>query len=288
MATLSSTYIETNGIRLHVQQAGDPNGKLVILLHGFPEHWICWKHQIDPLVEAGYWVWIPDQRGYNLSDKPEGAANYSIDVLANDVVGLIQASGKGKVYLVAHDWGGAVAWWVAHKYPDLLEKLVVMNIPHPSVMRRMVMKERFYIQVLYSWYMYFFRYPRWPERLLLLGNGWVMSLFMRLTANRGAFSAEDYRQYREAWTQPNTLTTMLNWYRAGFGAVPIERPTSKTISVPTLLIWGLKDWFLHRKTGERSIQICDEGRLVQIPEAGHWVQNEVPDHVNPLLVEFLA
>jgi pimeloyl-ACP methyl ester carboxylesterase len=288
MATLTPTSIETNGVRLHVQQAGDPNGPLLILLHGFPEFWYGWKGQIDPLAEASYWLWLPDQRGYNLSDKPQGIESYSIDVLAEDVVGLIQASGRERVTLIAHDWGGAVAWWVAHKYPHLLEKLIVLNIPHPSVMRRVIFKERLYIQLLMSWYMYAFQIYHWPERILLLGNGWVMSLFMRLTARRGAFTAEDYQAYAAAWQQPGAMTAMLNWYRAGFGHVPIQRPTAKRVSVPTLLIWGLRDRFLHHKTGQRSIELCDQGRFEPIATAGHWVLHEEPARVTQLILEFLA
>ena len=129
-------YVETNGIRLHVAQAGPREGPLVILLHGFPEFSYAWKQQIPFLASAGYRVWAPDQRGYNLSEKPDGIAAYNLDELAADVIGLIDAAGQNKVVLVGHDWGAAVAWWAAVKYPDRLSKLVVMNAPHGAVMQK--------------------------------------------------------------------------------------------------------------------------------------------------------
>ena len=150
-------YIETNGIRLHVAQAGSDDKPLVILLHGFPEFSYGWRKQIPYLVEAGYRVWAPDQRGYNLSDKPEGLAAYSIDELAADVIGLIDAAGEKKVFLVGHDWGAAVAWWVAAKYPERLKKLITLNVPHHSVMRKTLRSN--FSQLRKSWYIGFFQIP---------------------------------------------------------------------------------------------------------------------------------
>lgn len=127
------TTIHTNGINLHVVQAGPENGPLVILLHGFPEYWRGWAKQIGPLADAGLRVWVPDQRGYNLSDKPRGLSAYRIDTLAKDVLGLIEASGSEKACLAGHDWGAAVAWWTALRYPEKLRRLAILNVPHPAV-----------------------------------------------------------------------------------------------------------------------------------------------------------
>ena len=161
-------YIETNGIRLHVVQDGPKDGPLVILLHGFPEFWYGWRQQIPFLVSAGYQVWAPDQRGYNLSDKPDGIAAYSIKVLAADVVGLIDASGRKQVFLIGHDWGAAVAWTVANKYPERLLKMVILNVPHPAVMIKFL--RRSFAQLRKSWYMFFFQLPWLPENLSRFRN----------------------------------------------------------------------------------------------------------------------
>ena len=153
MDNLIKGFIQTNGIRLHVVQAGTENGPLVILLHGFPEYWYGWRHQIEPLAAAGFWCWAPDQRGYNLSDKPEGVDAYRIDTLAGDILGLIEAAGQDKAVIVGHDWGAAVAWHLATYYPERVEKLCILNVPHPSVMVQTLRKG--FVQLRKSWYMFF-------------------------------------------------------------------------------------------------------------------------------------
>src|SRR5512145_875022 len=150
-------HIVTHHIHLHVAQAGSPDGPLVILLHGFPEFWYGWRRQIPALASAGYRLWAPDQRGYNLSDKPDGIAAYNLDDLAADVIGLIDAARQEKAYLVGHDWGAAVAWRVANQYPERLQRLVVMNVPHPAVMAQHV--RRSFAQLRKSWYILFFQIP---------------------------------------------------------------------------------------------------------------------------------
>jgi epoxide hydrolase 4 len=163
--TYNHAMIKTNGVNLHVVQVGPENGPLAILLHGFPEYWRGWKNQLDPLAEAGYWVIAPDQRGYNLSDKPKGVNAYQVSTLAADVVGLIDVLGREKAYLVGHDWGAAVAWEVAIRYPQRLEKLAILNVPHPDVMQKFLLSNMH--QVRKSWYIFFFQIPGLPE--------WTMS-----------------------------------------------------------------------------------------------------------------
>ncbi len=163
MTDLQHTTIFTNGVNLHVVQAGPEDGQLIILLHGFPEFWYGWQAQIDFLAAKGYRVWIPDQRGYNLSDKPQGIDAYNQPVLADDVAGLIEAAGREKCVLIGHDWGAAVAWWTAMKYPEKLEKLVIMNVPHPIVSARTIGKD--WEQTRKSWYIFAFQLPWLPEKL---------------------------------------------------------------------------------------------------------------------------
>ncbi len=277
-------YIETNGIRLHVLQDGSEAGPLVVLLHGFPEFSYGWKRQIPYLVSAGYRVWAPDQRGYNLSDKPAGIAAYTLDELAADVIGLIDAAGQKQVFLVGHDWGAAVAWWVAAKYPDRLSKLVVMNVPHGAVMQKYMRSS--FTQLRKSWYIIFFQIPWIPETLSRLRNWSFPIKLLRDSSRQDTFSNHDLEQYREAWSQPNAFRSMLNWYRA-YVRKPPAPPASSRILVPTLLIWGAKDTALGREMAQPSIDLCDDGRLVFIEDATHWVQHDAADQVNALIHSFL-
>lgn len=255
------------------------------MLHGFPEFSYGWRKQIPYLASAGYRVWAPDQRGYNISDKPEGIGAYTLDKLAADVVGLIDASGEEKAYLVGHDWGGAVAWWVAAVYPERLAKLVILNVPHGSVMHKNLRKN--WAQRRKSWYFFFFQIPWLPEALARLGN-WKFAIRALVKTSRpGTFSESDLEQYRRAWSQPNAYRSMINWYRAIMQKPPKGRG-SKRISVPMLLIWGAQDRFLGREMVQPSIDRCDDGNLVFIEEASHWVQHEEAERVNKLIDTFLG
>ena len=278
-------FIETNGIRLHVLQEGPQEGPLVILLHGFPEFSYGWRQQMPYLASAGYRVWAPDQRGYNLSDKPDGLASYSLDELATDVVGLIDAAGQKQVFLVGHDWGAGVAWWVAAKYPDRLSRMVVMNVPHGAVMQKHLRSN--FAQLRKSWYMFFYQLPWLPEKLAQRQD-WKMAVEALTKSSRpGTFTDSDLDQYRAAWSQPKAFRSMLNWYRAMLQKPP-RPPASARITVPTLLIWGAQDKFLGREMAQPSIDLCDDGRLVFIEDATHWVHHEQADLVNKLIVSFLG
>lgn len=283
--TLDHQYIETNGIRLNVIQAGPQDGPLLILLHGFPEFSYGWRKQIPYLASAGYRVWAPDQRGYNISDKPEGIAAYTLDKLAADVIGLIDAAGQEKAYLVGHDWGGAVAWWVAANYPDRLAKLVILNVPHGAVLQRNLRKNL--TQLRKSWYFFFFQIPWLPEKLARLQDWKSTVQTLQNSSRPGTFTADDLAQYRRAWSQPQAYRSMINWYRAMLQK-PSRPPANSRITVPTLLIWGAKDRFLGRELAQPSIDRCDDGRLVFIEEATHWVQHEEADQVNELISAFLG
>ncbi|MFQ5418834.1 MAG: alpha/beta fold hydrolase [Anaerolineae bacterium] len=280
---LTHEYIETNGIRLHVVQAGPADGPLLILLHGFPEYWQGWRHQIDALAQAGLRVWIPDQRGYNLSDKPKGTAAYNLDELAADVIGLIDAAGEEKALLAGHDWGAAVTWWTANKYPERLHRIGVLNVPHHAVMNRHLRQSR--AQLRKSWYMLFFQLPWLPELALRAGNWAGGRRMMKSSSLPHTFSAEDLDSYQQAWAQPGAITGMINWYRAIMRKPP-QRLPSLRISVPTLMIWGKQDVALGAEMAQPSIELCDDGRLVFIEEATHWVQHDAPEQVNQLLLDF--
>lgn len=281
---MKDAHIHTNGITLHVVQDGPETGELVILLHGFPEFWYGWREQIPALAGAGYRAWAPDQRGYNESDKPKGIAAYTIDKLAADVIGLIDAAGVEKATVVGHDWGAAVAWWTANAYPDRVAKLIVLNVPHGAVMLTHLRKN--WRQMLKSWYIFFFQIPWLPENLIRV-NRWQAGVQALEGSSRpGTFSADELEKYRQAWSQPGAFTAMINWYRAVVQKTP-KNPADLRIHMPTLVLWGAKDKFLSREMAQDSLDYCDEGRLVSFEEATHWVQHEEVTKVNELIIGFL-
>lgn len=282
-AQLQHHYLQTNGIKLHVVEAGASSGPLVILLHGFPEFWYGWRYQIEALAAAGFRVLAPDQRGYNLSDKPKSVHDYNLDQLAADVVGLIDAVGREKAFLVGHDWGGASAWWAAIKHPERIEKLAILNSPHPRVMRKNIFHNP--VQRKKSWYFFLFQIPFLPERRMRKNNWQIGARALQRTSRQGTFTETDMALYRKAWSQPGATTGMLNWYRAAFRSRP-GRVRSSRVTMPTLILWGAKDKFLQREMAEQSIGMCDDGKLVFIENASHWVQHEEAGRVNQYLYEF--
>ena len=237
--------IHTNGIVLHTVQAGPEDGAIVVLLHGFPEFWYGWQHQIPALVQVGYRVVIPDQRGYNLSDKPKGIAAYNLDQLAADVLGIIDTMGREKVFLVGHDWGAAVAWHVASKAPERLEKLAILNVPHPAVMIKFLSGS--FQQMRKSWYIFFFQLPWLPEAMLR-GKNWRIGRRMLSGSRPDSFTREDHQRYLDAWSQPGAITAMINWYRAMIRSKPETLPSLR-IRVPTLVVWGKQDVALRYRDG---------------------------------------
>ncbi len=281
-------FLDVGEVKLHAIEAGPAgpeDGPLAILLHGFPEFWYGWRRQIAPLAAAGYRVLVPDQRGYNLSDKPRGVTAYGLDRLADDVVGLVEAAGRERALLVGHDWGGAVAWWTAIRHPERIEKLAVLNMPHPRVMERFVRQDP--AQRKRSAYIFLFQLPWLPERRMAADDFASPAAALAKTSRPGTFSEDELARYRAAWSQPGAVHAMIQWYRAALRARP-RRPESTRVRVPTLLVWGTKDRFLGSEMAGPSIERCDDGRLVLVEEAGHWVQHEEPERVNRLLLDFFA
>jgi len=277
--------VATNGVHLHVVEAGPESGPLLILLHGFPEFWYGWRRQIEPLAAAGFHVLVPDQRGYNLSDKPESISAYNIDNLARDIVGLIDEAGAAKACVAGHDWGGAVGWWLGVKHPERLEKLALLNIPHPMVMKRAVRKDP--AQRKKSSYIFFFQLPWLPEHSFRKDNFARGVKSLQGSSRPGTFTDADLALYREAWSQPGEVRSMIHWYRASLRSQP-EPPTSPRVRVSTLLLWGEKDRFLGREMAQPSIDLCDDGRLVFVAEASHWIQHEEPERVTRELLGFFG
>lgn len=275
--------IRTNRLTLHVAAAGPETGPLILLLHGFPEFWYGWRRQLPALAAAGFRVWAPDQRGYSRSDKPAGVAKYRIELLADDVLGLMDAAGRQTAFLVGHDWGAAVAWHLAAAHPERIDRMAAINVPHPQVMARHLRRSP--RQLLRSWYMLFFQLPWLPEALLRCCSWRLPTAALRNTSLPGTFSTADLKRYREAWSQPGACSAMLNWYRAAFRRASLPSPNPR-IRVPTLLIWGAGDRFLGRELAPPSIERCDRGRLEFLEQATHWVHHEQADRVNDLLIRF--
>lgn len=282
LAAVDHETVTVNGIHLHVAKAGPTDGPLVILLHGFPEFWYGWRHQIEFLASQGYHVWAPDQRGYNLSEKPFGVDAYRISQLSGDVVGLIDAAGRDQAFVVGHDWGAAVAWYTALTAPERVCKLTILNVPHLKVMLEMVRTNP--VQMLRSWYVGYFQIPALPEMALTAFDGLMGAQALFGSSRPGTFKDADIAQYVKAWNQPGAATGMLNWYRA-IVQYPPHLPEDVRVHVPTLVIWGARDRFLSREMAQASVELCTDGRLVMIEEATHWVQHEEAGRVNALLAE---
>ena len=279
---ISFETIATNGINLHTALAGPEDGEPVILLHGFPEAWFGWEAQMLSLAEAGFRVVAPDQRGHNLSDKPEGFANYHMGTLSDDIIGLADALGFEQFYLAGHDFGAMVSWILAIRYPERIKRMVIANVPHPSVMKP-YMRAHF-SQLLKSWYMFFFQLPALPEWFVRARN-WQFMISMMPSY----LSPEEKDRYRSAWAQPSAITGMINWYRAtlrnrrGSG-----RGRSSKITVPTLMIWGQQDPYFSYEMAPLSIKLCQDGRLVTFEDATHWVLQDKPEEVSQLLIEHFS
>lgn len=269
---------------MHAVARGPHDGPVVVLLHGFPEFWYGWRHQLAPLAAAGLRVVAPDQRGYNLSGKPRGIAAYRLATLADDVLGLADALGRRNFAVVGHDWGGVVAWHLAGRHPDRITRAAILNAPHPATLWRYASRHPH--QLMKSWYVLYFQLPLLPELSLRAGGYRVLQEVLRRSSTPGVFTPEDWQRYREAWRQPGALTAMLNWYRAL--RHDIAAPPAPRVGVPIRLIWGGRDAVLDRGLAEAGLAYCDRGELFHLPEATHWLQHEAPDAVNGMLRDFLA
>ena len=277
---VENEFVDVGDVTLHTVVAGPEDGPPVMLLHGFPECWYGWHRQLEPLAEAGFRVVVPDQRGYNLSSKPDGVAAYGLDFLADDVVGLLSALDHDEAALVGHDWGAAVAWWVALHHPERLSNLVAVNVPHPTVLQRHLRRDP--RQQLRSWYVLFFQLPSVPERLARLNDWTLPGRALRDSARPGTFSPRDLERYRRAWRQPGAYGAMVNWYRAVVRERP--QPHRERVRVPTRILWGAQDRFLGREMATESLDFCDDGSLRVFESATHWVQHEKPAAVARELV----
>jgi pimeloyl-ACP methyl ester carboxylesterase len=279
----SLSLVRLPEVTLNVASAGPKDGALAILLHGFPEFWFGWRHQIGALARAGLHVVAPDQRGYNLSSKPVDVAAYHLDRVADDVIALADGYGVGAFDVVGHDWGGIVGWWLAARSPERVRRLAILNAPHPDVLAAYA--RRHPTQALRVVYFGAFQLPWLPEAGLRAANFLAMRQALRVTSRAGTFSRADLDRYREAWVQPGALTGMLNWYRA----LRLKgRSELGPIRAPTLIVWGKKDPALSPRLATESLNLCEQGRIEWLPGATHWLHHEESDRVSAALADFLG
>lgn len=286
-AQIQHDYAQIGDVRLHYATAGTRE-KLVVLLHGFPEFWYSWRHQIDFLSDE-FTVVAPDLRGYNLSSKPDSIKDYEIDKLVDDVTGLIRHFGRESAAVVGHDWGAAVAWATALKHPEYVWKLAALQVPPPAVWRRNQTLQQF----LVSWYMFFFQIPRLPEWLLTFNDfAFLERILKKTTARRGVFSEDDINQYKNTWIEMDGLSGAINYYRANvfkiFFSKQSETTANQKIKVPTLFIYGEKDHAVLPATVRNVQQFVDAPYFeLRLLNAAHWVQQEAVQDVNEALRKFL-
>ncbi len=278
--TMKFEFIKTNGVRLHTALAGPKNGEPVILLHGFPDAWFGWEHQIGSLAEHGFRVIVPDQRGYNLSDKPEGVSSYQMETLVDDILGLADILGYERFQLAGHDFGAMVSWNLAMRHPERIKRLVIANVPHPAVMGNYLRTHP--AQMMKSWYVFFFQLPGLPERFSRINN-W-QSL---ISAMPDDFTEAERNRYREAWNQPGAMTGMINWYRASLRQLR-HSPDAPKIQVPTLIIWGKQDPHLSYEMALLSVEHCSKCHLITFENATHWVLHDEPHKTSQYLIEHFS
>ncbi|MBV9231650.1 MAG: alpha/beta hydrolase [Chloroflexi bacterium] len=281
--TWQHRHIITNGIRMHYVTQGE--GPLVVLLHGFPEFWYSWRYQVPFLAEQGYTVVAPDLRGYNDTDKPR--TGYQISNLLRDIVGLIHGLGQEKAVIVGHDWGGALAWQFAMRYPQRTERLIGLNAPPPWTFVREL---RTFKQFRKSWYIFFFQLPWLPEYALTRNHAEAIgTLFQGTAVQKAAFPHDVLERYRDAMSKPGVMTAALNYYRATFRRLGNTRGGSldTKVTAPTLLIWGEQDVALNIEMTYGLEQWVPNIQIQRVPDSGHWVQQEKPNLVNELIRKFL-
>jgi pimeloyl-ACP methyl ester carboxylesterase len=283
-SSLQEYSVPGRGVRLHAVVAGPEDGPPVVLLHGFPEFWYSWRHQIGPLAAAGFRVVAIDQRGYHRSDKPPAVKDYALDRLADDVVAVLDHMAFRRAAVVGHDWGGIVGWWLAMTRPDRVSRLAVANAPHPVAMRAKV--EGSWAQLAKSWYVFAAQVPGLPEAVGRWTDYRFLVQSLTRTARPGTFSPAELAAYRAAWAVPGALTGMVNWYRAAVRHRPAP-PSRGRVTVPTLILWGNRDRFLSRDLPDLSAALCSDARVVRFPDATHWLLHEEPAAVAAVLLSFL-
>ncbi len=284
---LNTEFIEANGIRFEVLTCG-AGDTLALCLHGFPEVALSWREQMVTLAAMGYRVWAPNQRGYGHTSRPPAVEDYSIEHLMDDVAGLIDASGATRVVLLGHDWGAIVAWCFATRRLRPLDRLVIINVPHPVCFHRSLKRPG---QMLRSWYAAAFQIPALPEWLLARNNARAVGESMLRTSTAPDRFPRDLIEATQAnAAQPGALKAMIGWYRAFLRGGGLRRQLQRgfpPIDAPTLLLWGEEDEFLAKYTIDGTGEFVRHLTLRFLPGVSHWVQQDATEQCNAELRCFL-
>lgn len=285
---METIRVTANGLDFEVDQAGTGE-KFALMLHGFPESKFSWRAQIPVFVERGYTVWAPNLRGYGNTTRPIGKANYTLDHLTADVAGLIDAARArgitGPVTLMAHDWGGAIAWAFVLRQMRPLERFIILNMPHPVPFFKAL---KTFAQFRRSWYMFFFQLPWLPEFVLgARGAKAIGDAFLGMAVDKSRFPDHVLAEYRKNALKPGALTAMVNYYRANISIKGAKLPPTPVIETPTLMIWGEADTALGKETTYGTDRLVKDFTLRYLPDVSHWVQQEAPETVNAMIAAWL-
>jgi pimeloyl-ACP methyl ester carboxylesterase len=281
-AEIRHHYAQLSEVKLHYAEAG--SGPLVVMLHGYPEFWYSWRRQIPFLAERGFRVVAPDMRGYNLSDKPAGVGAYRIQSLVRDVRELVEHFGGGRAHVVGHDWGGIVGWYFAMEHPLLLDRLAILNAPHPQRYVRGLNPA----QMMRSWYVGFFQLPWLPERFFAANDYEALRRVFRHDPSRGSFTEEDVERYVEAARRSESLRYPINYYRALFRPNPLPALRWRAVERPVQVIWGERDRALGPELAAPDRGWVPDVEVHRLRRATHWVHHDEPAAVNELLAGFLT
>lgn len=271
-------FVTVEDVTLHYVSAGRRDKPLVLLLHGFPDFWFSWKHQILGL-KNDFWLVVPDLRGYGQSSKPTRIEDYRVSKLVEDVHGLLRSIGREKVTIIGHDWGAVVAWTFARKYEEMVNKLVVINGPHPLAMEHQL--QHSIDQMIKSWYFVAFQAPWLPEAFLSAND------LQALERLHDAYDDEEREAFKYVFGKPGALTGPLNYYRASFGKRASGAPKRRRLTAPALVVWGRRDFALTEPLAALSLEYASGGRVEYVDGAGHWVHRERPQLVNQQIKHFL-
>lgn len=287
---IETGYVEANGLSFEVDSCGSGE-KLALFLHGFPESKYSWRFQMPLMARLGYTAWAPNLRGYGRTSRPEGRESYRIEALCDDVVGLIDAARAkgitGPVTLIMHDWGGIIGWTFALKKLRPLDKIIVLNIPHPSLFASGL---RNFAQLKKSWYVFFFQLPWLPEKMMTAqGARAIGNAFYNMAIDKSRFPESVLDEYRKNALLPGAMTAMINYYRANFrGTPPVEWTDPPLITTPTLMIWGTEDSALGKELTYGTQALVPNLTLRYLPQVSHWVQQEAPEAVNAMMEAWLT
>lgn len=281
------SYVKLKDVKIHYVEAGDRSKPLLLFVHGFPDFWYSWRYQIREF-KKDYWVIAIDLRGYGDSSKPPYVKDYAISKLSGDIKGVVEGLGRTSCILAAHDWGGAVAWRVSIDYPELVEKLVIMNCPHPVAFRQHLRGS--FKQLFMSWYIFCFQLPYLPEVYLRSNDLEIFDKIFRSTKlGQEAFPENDVEAYKYTFGKPGAFTPPVNYYRNTLSLTgEVAGKTSEKVKVPVLIIWGAEDIALDTKMAHLSADFVESCTVKVVPAASHWVQNDRPTIVNDYIRDFLT